>query len=240
MEKLLASIANEADFFRFMDENGPSSDGGKRNYLSWLRYVNDLYSIDFDNLTSEEIQTVFQALRETNHSRQKYTSNSAISDIKSALNKYLAFISQDEYVSHLASDIVSIFDTGSTTTKTNIETRLGQGKYRQGVIAIWRKCAVTELDRVDLLVASHIKPWRDATNAERIDPNNGLLLSPTLDQLFDRGYISFRDNGDIIVSPLLDRRDMKKLEIDETMKLYKVEDACLPYLNFHREAVFVK
>lgn len=51
----MPSIANEAAFFKFMENKGPASDGGKRNYLSWLRYVKELYSIDFDNLNSEEV-----------------------------------------------------------------------------------------------------------------------------------------------------------------------------------------
>lgn len=236
----MTSIANEAAFFRFMEENGPASDGGKRNYLSWLRYVNELYSVDYDNLNSEDVDNIFQRLRETQSARERYTSNSAVFDIRSALNKYLAFIAQNENIPSIVSDISSIIDAGSTSGKTEIETRLGQGKYRQGVIALWRRCAVTEIDRIDLLVASHIKPWNQSTNSERIDPNNGLLLSPTLDKLFDRGYISFTDGGDLIISPLLEERDLQKVGINNSMKLYKVEAGCLPYLKFHRKVVFVK
>lgn len=57
------TIANEASFFRFMEDNGPASDGGKRNYLSWLRYVSELYDIDFVNLTEYDVNEIFQALR---------------------------------------------------------------------------------------------------------------------------------------------------------------------------------
>jgi putative restriction endonuclease len=236
----MTSIANEADFFRFMEDHGPASDGGKRNYLSWLRYVKELYGIDYDNLTFDVVEQIFQTLRSTQTLRNKYTSNSAISDIKSALNKYLAFISNNDNVSSVATDVVSIANVNSTTTKTEIETRLGQGKYRQDLIQIWRKCAVTEFSRVDLLVASHIKPWKKSTDVERVDPYNGLLLSPTLDKLFDRGYISFTDAGDIIISPLLAEQDLDQLSITNSMKLYKVERGCLPYLKFHRDVVFIR
>ena len=171
--------------------------------------------------------------------REKYISNAAVSDIKSALNKYLAFISRSGIVSEIVSDISLIVDSGSTTTNVEIEARLGQGKYRQGVIALWRKCAVTEFDHIDLLVASHIKPWRQSSDLERVDPNNGLLLSPSLDRLFDRGYISFADDGSLITSSLIDWHDLRKLGIDDTMKLYKIEAACLPYLKFHRQHVFI-
>ncbi|WP_371923078.1 HNH endonuclease [Agarivorans sp. TSD2052] len=84
-----------------------------------------------------------------------------------------------------------------------------------------------------------IKPWSKSTDSERIDPFNGLLLSPTLDKLFDRGYISFTDDGSLIISPLLGERDISQLGITSSMKLYKVEAGCLPYLEFHREAVYV-
>lgn len=236
----MTSIANEAAFFRFMEENGPPSEGGKRNYLSWLRYVNELYAVDYDNLDSEDVDNIFQRLRESQSTRDKYTSNSAVSNIKAALNKYCAFISRNENASSILLDISFIIKVSSTSTKKEIETRLGQGRYRQGVIALWRKCAVTEFDRVDLLVASHIKPWSQSTNSERIDPNNGILLSPTLDKLFDRGYISFTDEGRLIISPLLEGKDLQKLGINNSMRLYKVEAGCLPYLKFHREVVFVK
>lgn len=101
----MTSIANEAAFFRFMEENGPDSAGGKRNYLSWLRYVNELYSIDYENLTSEKVEEIFQILRSTQLTRERYTLNSSVSDIKSALNKYLAFISGNENVPNVVVDI---------------------------------------------------------------------------------------------------------------------------------------
>ena len=235
----MTSVANEAAFFRFMENNGPASDGGKRNYLSWLRYVNELYGTNFVNLTEHEVNEIFQALRGSQNTRERYTSDAAVSDIKSALNKYLAFALNNKDVSNTVNDIALIADVG-TTTRTEIETRLGQGKYRKDLIALWRKCAVTEFDRVDLLIASHIKPWSQSADSERIDPFNGLLLNPTLDKLFDRGYISFADEGSLMISPLLSERDISQLGLSRTMKLYKVEEGCLPYLEFHREAVYVK
>lgn len=235
----MKSIANEAAFFKFMEDNGPTSDGGKRNYLSWLRYVIDLYGIDLVNLTENDVNEIFQALRRSQGTRERYTSDSAISDIKSALNKYLAFNLTDVGASNVVNDIATIAGVG-TTTKTEVETRLGQGKYRKDLIALWRKCAVTEFDRVDLLIASHIKPWIESNDSERTDPFNGLLLNPTLDKLFDRGYISFKDDGSLIISPLLGEQDISLLGITRSMKLYKVEAGCLPYLKFHREAVYVK
>jgi len=230
---------NEADFFRFMETNGPNSDGGKRNYLSWLRYVNELYNPNFDSLTIDVVEDIFQQLRGTQQTRNKYTTNSAVSDIKSALNKYLAFVASEERTSDVVTDIQSVLGGIDTTKKTEIETRLGQGRYRSQLIDIWRKCSVTEFDRLDLLISSHIKPWRVSSENERIDPFNGLLLTPNLDKLFDLGYISFRNNGEIIISDLLSSSDLKRLNISNTMRLYKVVQGCIPYLAYHRDEVLV-
>jgi len=178
---------NEADFFRFMERNGPNSDGGKRNYLSWLRYVNELYNPNFDSLTKNVVDEIVQQLQETQQIRDKYTTKSAISDVKSALNKYLAFVSSEERESNIVTDIQTVIGGIDITKQTEIETRLGQGRYRIQLIDIWRKCSVTEFDRLDLLIASHIKPWKVSSEKERIDPFNGLLLTPNLDKLFDLG-----------------------------------------------------
>jgi len=235
----MAEIANEAEFFRFMENNGPPSEGGKRNYLSWLRYVIELYNPNFDSLTREGVDSIFQQLKRTQQTRDKYTSNSSVSDIKSALNKYLAFVASSEQSTDVAQDINLLLTTIDTTTKSEIETRLGQGKYRKRLIEIWRGCAVTKFDRIDLLVASHIKPWNVSNNNERIDPFNGLLLSPNLDKLFDRGYISFENDGLIVISSLLTESDMIKLNITKEMYLYKVDENSIPYLEFHRSNIFV-
>jgi putative restriction endonuclease len=235
----MAEISNEAEFFRFMEGNGPPSDGGKRNYLSWLRYVNEQYRPNLDALTRESIDEIVRELLSTQSTRNKYTSNSAISDIKSSLNKYLAFVIFKERISDVVTDINSVLGEIDTVAKTEIETRLGQGRYRSQLIDIWRKCSVTEFDRVDLLVASHIKPWWLSTGQERIDPFNGLLPSPNLDKLFDRGYISFENNGVILISEFLSESDLNKLGISKSMRLYKTEEHCIPYLNFHRKEVLL-
>ena len=236
----MPALPNEAEFFRFMENNGPPSDGGKRNYLSWLRYVAEQYSPDFSALTVEGVAEISRKLTASATVRTKYKSSGAISDIGSALNKYLAFLATRNDFSELSADVISLSDQTSTTSKTEIEARLGQGKYRGGVIEIWKKCAVTELERVDLLVASHIKPWRSSTRTERLDPFNGLLLCPNLDKLFDRGYIGFSENGKIMTSPRLGERDLKILGISASMRLYRIVDSCIPYLLYHQEHVLIK
>lgn len=81
-----------------------------------------------------------------------------------------------------------------------VKSRIGQGQFRGTVLAREQYCRITKLSNKSLLVASHIKPWRSSTNEERLDGDNGLMLSPHVDRLFDRGYISFEDDGRVLVS----------------------------------------
>jgi putative restriction endonuclease len=79
-----------------------------------------------------------------------------------------------------------------TQRKAIIPARLGPGKFRANVQGVERACRVTKVDQLEHLVASHTKPWRDSTNEERLDGENGLLLTPTIDHLFDKGFIVYQ------------------------------------------------
>ncbi|MGI2184672.1 HNH endonuclease [Shewanella oncorhynchi] len=119
-----------------------------------------------------------------------------------------------------------------------IKARIGQGQYRRWVISHWGCCAVTGCSNTDLLIASHIKPWRDCEINEAIDPMNSLLLIPNYDVLFDRGFITFDDSGIIILSPYFDEQTAKEFSVSQDAKLSSVSYKNLPYLAYHRAHVF--
>jgi hypothetical protein len=98
---------------------------------------------------------------------------------------------------------------------------------------------VTKVERPEHLVASHTKPWRDSTNEERLDGKNGLLLTPTIDHLFDKGFISFEDKGDLIVSPVADRPSLLKMGIkpDAKVNVGVFSEGQRIFLEYHRENV---
>ncbi len=127
-------------------------------------------------------------------------------------------------------------------TETEIErivsSRKGQGKYRKDLIQLWEKCSVTGCEQIDLLKASHIKPWRDSNNFERLDPYNGLLLTPNLDTLFDSGMITFDSMGNIVVSKALDEKTLEALGVDNSFKLSMIHENRDKYLKYHREFIF--
>jgi putative restriction endonuclease len=126
-----------------------------------------------------------------------------------------------------------------TEREAIVKARVGQGDFRESLLIVWKGCAITGIDRADLLRASHIKPWRYSTNAERLDRFNGLLLLPQYDHMFDRGYITFDDRGVLEPSPAIASLPADRLGIDLFAKMSRVEDEHLPFLEYHREEVFV-
>ena len=127
----------------------------------------------------------------------------------------------------------------ATQTEALAQQRLGQARYRAALMALWNgACALTGVDIPELLRASHAKPWSDASDRERLDPFNGLLLEVRFDQLFDQGLISFNDDGIMMTSVRLSTDHCRRLGITPNMRLRFIRPAHLPYLAWHRERVF--
>jgi hypothetical protein len=100
----------------------------------------------------------------------------------------------------LEEDIKQILADDTCTAEersAQISTRIGQGKFRKALIAHWSGCAISRYPDCRFLIASHIKPWSKSSNSEHLDPFNGLLLLPNLDKVFDLGYITFEESGEI-------------------------------------------
>lgn len=125
-----------------------------------------------------------------------------------------------------------------TAKESLVQSRIGQGQFRAALIEYWQSCSVTGCKQIELLKASHIKPWRYASNQERLNVFNGLLLLPNLDTCFDLGLISFDDEGKILISNELRKATLLQLGINESMKLMKVEKHHQEFLKYHRESVF--
>lgn len=136
-------------------------------------------------------------------------------------------------------------DTSLTGTerKAIIMARRGQGFYRKKLLEEIVVCPFTLVDDKHLLVASHIKPWKVSNNKEKIDNKNGIVLTPTYDRLFDKGYISFTDDKKLIISPWLDVENRERLYLKENMILEHLpvlDEERKIYLCYHREYVLKK
>jgi hypothetical protein len=118
------------------------------------------------------------------------------------------------------------------------KARIGQGRYRNSLLGLRRCCYVTGIDDQRFLRASHIRPWTDSDNASRLDPHNGLLLAPHYDALFDDGFISFADDGRILLSPNLPPSIVEGLVIDTTFVGADLGPQTCVYLAYHRSSVF--
>lgn len=124
---------------------------------------------------------------------------------------------------------------GITERKGLVTSRVGQGAYRKGIIHRWEyKCAVTGFDKLDVLIASHIVPWAESTDPERLDIHNGILLSPTYDALFDRHLISFENNGRIILSDAIDPKAYRKIGVTGDERIVNLSRYNIEYLERHR------
>ena len=110
-----------------------------------------------------------------------------------------------------------------TETEVTRAVRLGQQKFRNDLLDRWGgRCALTGLAIPGLLRASHIKPWCDSEPIERHDPDNGLLLAVHIDGLFDRGFISFDQDGRIVLSSELSQADLRCFGVSSKSKINRL------------------
>jgi 5-methylcytosine-specific restriction protein A len=119
-----------------------------------------------------------------------------------------------------------------------ITSRVGQGAYRKRIIHRWEyQCAVTGFNKLEVLIASHIVPWSESTDQERLDVHNGILLSPTYDALFDRHLISFDNKGKILLSDSIDTKAYRKIGVSGGENIKNLSKYNGAYLERHREGI---
>ncbi|AJZ91849.1 hypothetical protein VW41_04195 [Klebsiella michiganensis] len=146
-----------------------------------------------------------------------------------------------EHIDFLINDIEMIENDDSisvTEREQLIAARKGQGKYRKELVKLYGKCIVTGIPYEFMLRASHIKPWRSSNNKERLDPFNGLLLSSNIDILFDKGLLSFKNSGELILCNELNNEHTLHLLGIDLHKKVKISSNTFQYLDWHRKNVF--
>jgi putative restriction endonuclease len=129
-----------------------------------------------------------------------------------------------------------------TDRRAIIRARRGQGLFKDRVSQIESRCRITGVQNPVHLVASHCKPWRDSTNEERLNGENGLLLTPSADHLFDRGFIGFEDGGRLIISPVAHRPSLERMGINvsDVVNVGSFTSGQKAFLEFHRNAVLLQ
>jgi len=143
---------------------------------------------------------------------------------------------------HIEKTIEDRQDLPETERESLIIARRGQGLFKDRVMRIEKFCRVTKVENPVHLRASHCKPWRDSSNEERLDGENGLLLTPTIDHLFDRGFISFEDAGRLIISPVAHGESLRRMGIDTERPINAgvFSQGQRAFLDYHRNSVLLR
>jgi predicted restriction endonuclease len=129
-----------------------------------------------------------------------------------------------------------------TQRRAIVLARRGQGLFKQNVSRFESRCRITHVNNPTHLVASHIKPWRESNNDERLSGGNGFLLTPSIDHLFDRGFITFADDGELVISPIADRSSLQRMGVqtDSPFGVGHFNSDQKYFLDYHRKEIFLQ
>ena len=148
----------------------------------------------------------------------------------------------DVWERRLEEQVQSDTSVRETDREAIVRARCGQGIFKERVNRIEHRCRITGVENLAHLIASHCKPWRDSSNEERLNGENGLLLTPSIDHLFDRGFIGFENSGQLIISPVAHLPSLQRMGI-ETGRLVNVGSFTAGqrhFLEFHRNSVLLR
>ena len=241
-------VITMAEFSAWMRENSTLSDSSIYKYTRAVNTISnemkDKGVITESLLAMSVLQLdvfVPLILHDSDFVAKNKTGNNMYSN---ALKQYRLFrnVEVAEIIDH--DEITSVIENYANLKETErdavVKSRIGQGLFRKELIKKYNSsCVITGINEKKLLIASHVKPWAVCTNAERLSVENGLLLSPTFDKLFDCGLISFADSGRILISSQLSAEVISKLHISaiDTFDL-KASQELKQNLEYHRDVVF--
>ena len=203
------------------------------------------WKTDFDDVLKKELPGWFEKFSES----EKVNDEPPVirfEKLTAQKNTYSVELISNEDAIQLIDDTVeqeikNNTDIDETERKALVSARRGQGRFRKNLASIEKCCRITRVTDPRLLRASHIKPWRSCSNNhERLDGFNGLLLAPHIDHLFDRGYISFSDEGNLLISPRVnsDQLSLLGISLDPLPNVGSFTKEQKNYLEFHRTKLF--
>ncbi len=148
----------------------------------------------------------------------------------------------ERWEEHLVEEISQAQYLNPTEREAIIQARIGQGLFRQNLARIESRCRLTGVTEPTHLRASHTKPWRTSSDEERLNGENGFLMTPSIDHLFDRGFISFDANGELLISPVANHGSLKRMGIpcDRVINAGAFSLGQKQFLSYHRDNVFLQ
>ena len=241
----------EIAFEEWLKNKTQLSESSQYKYLSAIKGSISQKCIDYGvtkvNLLEVRDAILFENIRECLEGDERYIYlNEKGNDMYKRSMDYFARHLKEDLPSFNSFSFDGIQDTHPIVTTESvaiIKARKGQGKYRKLLESYWgSRCSVTgtpDSNEGTLLIASHIKPWLNSNNKERIDKFNGLLLTPNLDKAFDRGYITFDESGGIIISSQLNSPLGFGISNDLSIPSNKLNQNHYEYLDYHRKKIFI-
>jgi len=192
--------------------------------------------------------SIYKFIREISLPNITYLASLKIKDATGKVFYYFRlfvdYFGEEEHPTIIKEEIKDIQEDNTIADeekKTLVRARVGQGKYRKALLDLCPFCPITMISEDRILIASHIKPWVDSTNQEKIDPLNGFMFTPTFDFLFDKGYISFNDDKTILICSWLSNMTLSKLNISPGKKYPQLPiEGREEYLEYHRKNIFKK
>lgn len=164
------------------------------------------------------------------HELNQFLANKIIKSIKEKEDKKII-----EEIDNCEADI-----NKETEKQALVKIRMGHSELRNRILNHKKECEICGIKNNKLLIISHIKPWAKSENSEKLDTNNILLLCSMHDALFDKGLISFDDNGKILISSELDEKEQALVNINEDSYIKITSDRQIEFLRYHREHIFIK
>lgn len=190
-----------------------------------------------DKRITEKRDTIHIFFRERHHTPFTYQGRAILLGQRILINRPSQFRFQliDRKVTEvsLVEEVKMSYQLSETEKEAIIKSRRGQGVYRLNSIKLWKTCSVTGFTKSNVLIASHIKPWKVSVNEERVDHYNSLLLVPSLDKLFDKGYIGFDPNGKILISDKISELDLDRIGVHKDLRLRQIPKDTQTYLEYH-------
>lgn len=229
-KQTLESKKDDVLFFQFTES---SAGGDLRFYIASTR--GDIFYNEFRQIALPEI-TYISILK------LKNIEDKEVFYFRPYLNYFFDSRHHSAIIAEKEKEIKQDTNIQEDEKKDIIYARKGQGKYRANLIDEMSECLITRVNDERMLIASHIKPWAVCENDdERVDKYNGLLLTPTYDRLFDQGFITFSNNGQISVSPYLSPLNTKRLGLipDKQYNLQEHKKRS-DYLDYHRQNIYKK
>ncbi len=250
LEKVSGSPIPGKQFALWMRQNTKLSDASIYKYSSAINTITremmerGVISVELDSMLPLSLDVAVTSILhnpyfvEKNHRGNNMYSN-ALKQYRYFMHTDLSPASDSAVYEESVMQDVHLSETERTAI---IQSRVGQGVFRKSIMEKYDgRCLITGVDLPKLLVASHIKPWAVSSNNERLNSENGLLLSATYDRLFDCGLITFNTTGRIYLSSFIGSKNEKRLKLTKG-NIYELHStsAMKTFLEYHNDVLFVK